>query len=763
MGHFRDTLIRLQPNPYKQFISRGRIVWLTDLDGFMEKESLHGLFVHETRMLCHHRYLINGEEPHPVALSNVTLDEWIGHYVAVPPGQDIQMADQGSGMMSPASEYTLELKVNRRIDGHAVEDISLTNYTQAPTTFELALRVDADFADVQEVPNGRRQKGRITRDWEERDGVERALKITYHAEHEYDEQGEQGKAILDRGISIQAHAELAPPEYRDGGLAFSVHLEPHETWRARVDYIPHLEEELRPPGIDGEEERRQRLFLAESAACLDSEEDSLSSVVFSSLRRARHDLAGLRLFDVDRDERAWTVAAGLPIYASLYGRDALTAGWQAALLGPEMMEGALHEIARWQGEEVNDWRDEEPGRMPHELHTGPLKALNYLPTARNYGSTTTSAFYPTIVSELWHWTGSKERIRPFVEPAVKALQWLDDFGRRDDGFYYYKTHSKDGVKHQAWKDSPDAIVDDAGRSIEPPIAACEEQAFVYSGKLQLSEVLWWLGRKDSAKRLFDEARVLKKRFNEVFWMENEGFVATGLDADGVPIRSVGSNPGHCVVAGILTAEHAERTARRMFEDDLFSGWGVRTLSSENPAYNPYSYHRGSVWPVEQATFALAFMRYGLHDLTQKICRSQFEASALFANHRLPEVFSGHQRGDGQPFPAFYPQANAPQAWSASAVFMMVQSMLGLYPYGPLNMLIIDPHLPAWLPHLTVRNLRVGEARATIRFYRKSDGSSSYDVEEKEGSLHILRQPSPWSLTAGYWERFKDAMLTLLPV
>lgn len=195
---------------------------------------------------------------------------------------------------------------------------------------------------------------------------------------------------------------------------------------------------------------------------------------------------------------------------------------------------------------------------------------------------------------------------------------------------------------------------------------------------------------------------------------------------------------------------------------MFSGWGVRTLSSRHPAFNPYSYHLGSVWPVEQATFALGFMRYGLHEHVERICRAQFEAAGIFAARRLPELFSGHQRDAEHPFPAHYPGANSPQAWSASAVFCLLQAMLGLYPYAPLNMLLLDPHLPEWLPQITLANLRVGNATVTIRFHRKQNGASDYEVLDKRGSLHVLRQPSPWSLTATFAERLKDALVSLLP-
>src|SRR5262249_31783189 len=225
--------------------------------------------------------------------------------------------------------------------------------------------------------------------------------------------------------------------------------------------------------------------------------------------------------------------------------------------------------------------------------------------------------------------------------------------------------------------------------------------FLYAAKLHLSEVLWWLDRKEDARRLFAEARELKKRFNEAFWMEEEGFVALGLGPHKRPIRAITSNAGHCLATGILDESFVPAVSRRLLAPDLFTGWGIRTLSAENPAYNPFSYHRGSVWPVEHGTFALGFFRYGLTDAVQTICRAQFDAASLFEFYRLPEVFSGHARDAEHPFPALYPRSNSPQAWSASAVFCFLQALLGLYPYAPLRMLLIDPKLPSWLPEITL--------------------------------------------------------------
>src|SRR5438105_266314 len=530
----QDYLVRLRPRADTLYASQSRTVLATDRDGFVRDGADHGLFVRQTRLLSLYRYLVNGEPPRPVALSNVEQHTWLGYYIALPPGVK-EERDPGSGQMETISEQTLELRLSRYIGDGLHEDIDLTNFTQQRTAFTLTLEVDADFADIDETKGDRQQTGETKREWREADGAHE-LHFDYAVEHTYNNQ-----------------------------------------------------------------------------------------------------------------EGTGTMAAGLPVYVALFGRDSLTAAWQAALTSPNMLKGTLPELARWQGREVNDWRDEQPGKMLHEAHDGPTKVLNISSRLRYYGSITTSGFYPVVASELWHWTGSKYLARALVEPAMKALKWLDDYGDLDgDGFYEYLTRSEQGVRNQAWKDSADAIVYEDGSLVEPPIATCEEQGFAYLAKLHMSEVLWWLDEKDEAKRLFHEAEELKKRFNEAFWMEDEGYFAMALDAQKRQIKSVGSNPGHCLATALVDESLVLRTAGRFSASDLFTGWGIRTLSSRHPAYNPYSYHRGSVWPVEHGTFALALMRYGLHGHVELICRAQFEAAALFEHYRLPELFAGHQRDRDHP-------------------------------------------------------------------------------------------------------------------
>jgi glycogen debranching enzyme len=266
-----------------------------------------------------------------------------------------------------------------------------------------------------------------------------------------------------------------------------------------------------------------------------------------------------------------------------------------------------------------------------------------------------------------------------------------------------------------------------------------------------------MGDRATARRLLREARRLRRRFHEAFWMPSEGFLAMAIDARKRQVASIGSNAGHCLAAGLIRRDHVQAVADRLFATDLFSGWGIRTLSSQHPAYNPHSYHRGTVWPVEQGSFAFGLARYGLHDHLDRLAAAVFDATGIFEHNRLPELFSGHPRDEAHPFPALYPQANAPQAWSASTLFLIVQSLLGLYPYAPSNLLFVDPRLPPWLPALTVRDLQVGDATITLSFRRRDSGATTYDVVEKRGTLHVIHQASPWSLTESTGRRIRTLL------
>jgi glycogen debranching enzyme len=758
-------LIRLRPRSDTLYISHNHTVLMTSGDGFISDAASHGLFADETRMLSRYRYLLNGQEPRTVALSAIEQHSSLGYYICGAP-DIIHNSD------APA-QHSIELRLSRSVGSGVHEDIDVTNFTQKFAPIRLELCADADFADFQEIGGERRQKGRLLRAWNGPNTPE--LIFDYTAEHHYDNQEGKGVARLHRSCAVRFVNSTSPPAYKNERIVFEFGLPPHKSWHSCVHLIPVIDgRRLEAPAkcysfaTPAGFEESHDAFAAESLSFKASpfegpESGEMTHTVIQVLERARRDLAALRFHDTDLGPNEWTGAAGLPIYVALFGRDLMTAAWETAIVDVRLLRGTLAAAARLQGQRENDWRDEQPGKMFHEAHNSPLAVLNYNPRRCYYGSITTSAFYAAALAELWHWTGSKDLMAPLIEPAIKSLRWLDRDGDIDgDGFYEYRTRSSQGLKNQGWKDSGEAIVHESGELVADPIALADVHGFAFASKLSLSEMLWWLDRKDEALALYNSAMELKKRFNEAFWMPDEKFFAMGLDPAKRQIRSIASGAGLCLATGVVDESLARATADRLMMDDLFSGWGLRTLSSGHPAYNPYSYQRGSVWPVEQGATALGFMRCGLIAHMHRLAKAQFEAAALFDHYRAPEVFSGHQRTPEHPFPALYPATNWPQAWSASSMFTLIQAMLGIVPYAPMNVLFLDPHLPEWLPDITLRKLKIGETEISIRFVRKKNGSTDYHIVDQRGALHVLRQPSPWSLTATFAERIKDSLMSLLP-
>lgn len=769
------SLIELTPRYQTVHLSAGRTVLATSQEGWIAPESEEeGLFVYQTRTLCRYRWRIEGQTPKLSTQSNLEQWSWMGYYIQAPPNCKATPA----GECDPLQE-TIELRLTRSAGEGFHEDVDLTNHTQVGTAVRVELELGVDFLARDEIKE-RKQQGRLKEEWRAAGAGAWELDFDYQAEHAYDEQGNRGTARLHRGLFLRIERAGSEPRYAENKLRFDVVLPPHGQWHTCLSWFARVDGRALPLAATcnaaaaaeaGGAERRRNAFLQSAAAARVPGQDSLAPLAGRVLDRSRRDLAALRLFDLDGDAQSsgvgydqqgqWTIAAGVPTYVALFGRDTLTTAWQAAMLTPALGAGALDALRRIRAVEENDWRDAQPGRFLHEAQTDPLSALNYKPTGLYFGSYTTSVLYSLGLCEWWRWTGDLERARALAAPALEGLAWADRYSRAASGFYKYQKRSEKGVKNQGWKDSDDAIVHSDGSQVEDPLGTCEMQAYAYGAKYQLSALLWWLGQEESARRLFAEAKELRQQFNQTFWMDDQDWLGLGVDAQDQLIRSVGSDAAHCLVTGIVDEERAPRLAARMLRPDLFSGWGVRTLSADHPAFNPFSYHRGSVWPVENGYIALGLARYGLRQPLERIARAIFEAAALFPHDRLPEVFGGHPRDQQHPFPGLYTRQDWPQAWSAAAPFAIIRALLGLYPFAPLETLFVDPELPDWLPELTVERLRVGQAMVSLRFQRGGDGRTRFEILERAGSLHVLHHPRPWQLTAGWAADARQAMRDLI--
>ena len=755
-----NSLVELHLRAGEVQLSRGRTAFVARSTGVVLDDPRHGLVVYQTRVLGKYRWLMNGREPEFSCGSKIEQHSWMGYFIQAPENWNETPSSESSPL-----QQTVELRLNRSVGEGMLEEVQLTNYTQISTRVRLELEFEPQFVSLEKAPGKPNPHGRLSSNWRELDPGVWELNFRYQAEHHYQHQGNIGDACLDRGLTLRIRGADSPPEHSDRGIRFEVRLGRQSTWHCCLSWLARVDERQLPLSAKcfhhgATEYDHKRVRYLSTITSFGFGKDDLSEVVRKSTERARLDLAALRMFDLEREGEI-AVAAGIPTYMGVFGRDMLASAWQASLLGPELALGSLDVLGRSQASKDNPWRDAVPGKIVHEMHTDPLSVLNFRPKSAYYGSVSGSFLYPLLVSELWHWTGNLDLIRRYVPSARRALECADRYSLDETGFYRYQTHSEQGMKNQGWKDSADAIVYPDGSQVATPIGTCEMQAFAYAAKRHFSEILWWIGERSEALRLYKESEALKRRFNQRFWMEEEGTFAMGIDNQGELIRSVASDPGHCLLSGIVDEKQVPRLANRMLRKDMFSGWGIRTLSADHPAYNPFSYHRGSVWPVENGSFVLGFARYGLQGEMHQLSRALFEAARLFPHCRLPEVFGGHERSDDAPFPGLYTKADWPQAWSASAVLTVLRALLGLFPYAAADLLILDPHLPEWFPELTVENLRVGKARATIEFRRKPEGSTDYRIAALEGKLHVVRQPSPDSLTADWAERVKDSLFSLV--
>ena len=448
----------------------------------------------------------------------------------------------------------------------------------------------------------------------------------------------------------------------------------------------------------------------------------------------------------------------MPLYPALFGRDTLTAGWQAAMLdGGASLEASLTTLGRMQSDRVDDWRDEEPGRIPYQVRRGPQAILNINPYSAYYADQASPLMYVIALAHLYAWSGKREAVARHWDTARRILEWATRYGDRDgDGYLEYLTRSRVGTKNQGWKDSGDAIVYDDGTPVPTPIATCEVQGYWFAAQQLMAVLATVMGAHADARAWWQAASDLKARFNRDWWMPAEGCVALAMDPDKQLVRAITSNVGHCVATGIVSDEHLPPTIGRLFAPDMFSGWGVRTLSSRHAAYNPHSYHCGTVWAVEQATFAFGLRRFGFDARAVDVATALFDLAALYPEYRIPECVGGWSRGE-RSTPGAYPRANTPQLWNATAFPLLIHTLLGLQPVAPLHTLFIDPVLPDWLPEVILHGVRLGDATATVRCWREPDGSTHASVLQKRGTFHLVHQPPPESLTA----TLRDRMTALI--
>jgi glycogen debranching enzyme len=690
-------------------INDGESFLLTGADGTINDQRAQGLFVRDTRLISHYEISLDRQLLMLLTSSNIT------HRVARYEFTNLELLTP-IGIV-PAKK--LLVSVRRDILGGMHEDIDITNHHQARVELQLMLAIRSDFVDLSRIKAHQLMtQGRMETAWENN-----TLTNTYR----------NGSFV--RALRIHPEGKNSQARYSNGRLIFDIALDPGATWHTCINFIALVDgEELIPKHLDSAIEATPA--GEEMASFLDvaTQLHSSNRQVEQTYRQALVDLAALRI-PVSGGDPVWIPAAGIPWFVAVFGRDPLIASLQTMSVTPSLAQGTLRKLAQLQATERNDWQDAEPGKILHELRRGELAQLHQVPTAPYYGAIDTTLLWIITLSETYEWTGDRQLLKDCAESLERALNWIDESGDADgDGFVEYFSRSQDGIQNQGWKDSGDAIRAADGTIVEAPIGLCETQGQVYDAWQRAAKIYDVFGQTDRALTLRQKADALYKQFNERFWMPDEGFYCLGLDRHKQQIRSIASNAGQLLWSGIVPEQRAAQMVQRLFQPDLWCGWGIRTLSAQHPAYDPIGYHTGSVWAHDNSFIAAGLKRYGYHAEANRIAEGIFAAASLFQSNQMPELFGGIER-QSENFPVPYVDANIPQAWAAGAIPWLISSMLGLVADAPNRQLFVQPVLPDWLPDIHLTHVNVGRARVDLHFWREGD-QTHWKVTDRDGDLQV---------------------------
>jgi glycogen debranching enzyme len=700
-----------------------------------------GLFCRDTRFLNRLELQINGRSP---ILLTSNADK--GFALSALCTNPILWDEDKPTEIGIAAE-TISIQRELVLNGGLFEELVVHNYGPNTVKFQLSLSFDADFADLFEIRGfDRKSRGGILR----RVAEDSASPMCAEVDREYLVDRPTDLTLAYRGLDdavLESHIEFAHqlPDYLKGYTAvWNVRLESHAEMKMgyRLAMLMNSKpvSQVRLPGelnqakaAELAEEERWRSQITK----IRCDNPAINQII----ERAEKDVYLLR----QSFEFGKVLSAGVPWFCTLFGRDAIIAASQTLILDPTIAKETLLVLAQYQGKDHNDWRDEKPGKILHEIRLGEMARCNEIPHTPYYGTVDATPLWLMLYAEYYSWTHDREILDRLWENALAAMEWIDQEMEQAHGYLAYYQRSKRGLQNQGWKDSGNCIVDRHGKMAEGSIALCEVQAYVYAAKMRLSEIARTIRKEEHLADQWEySAKELKERFNRDFWVEDQDFLAMALDGEQKQVDGISSNPGQCLHLGILTDEKAQSVAERLMAPDLFSGWGIRTLSSDSPAYNPIGYHTGTVWPHDNSLITMGLRSNGFPEQALEVAQGLFDMIGHQPYHRPPELFCGYARSQGNPVQ--YPVACTPQAWATGTVFQLIQMMVNLVPNVESNQVrIIDPALPQSIHQLSIENLRVGATVLDIEFLcekspefdRNHVATTSCRVTRKRGNLRVM--------------------------
>jgi glycogen debranching enzyme len=729
-----------------QVLKHGNLFLLTDQFGDIHSDSRGlGLYRDDTRLLSCSVLRVGGARP--VVLQGSTGANYRGVIQLTNPTLDRNPNDKirpGQSLLGRKLGITRE----RLINGDALEErVHIVNFAEHDENVEIFIELADDAADIFEVRGFPRERGtllpivatdsRATFRYDGLDGRQRRTHLVFSEAGTLEPVEPDDVPLLGGTVRYRWTWELAAgAEHELSWVVWSTDAptptpaSPATSAPPTVSAAQQRELFPEPPRIAADEGAAAYHAWARSTTAVSTDHELFNLTISRSV-------ADLRLLVNDGPKEGQRyVSAGVPWFTTLFGRDSIITALQTLAFRPQLAVETLDVLASLQATEVDDWRDAEPGKILHELRVGETARAGELPHSPYYGSIDSTPLWLVLLGATYEWTGDKALVDRLWPNALAALRWIDEFGDRDgDGFVEYERRSPRGLLNQGWKDSGDAIRDRTGLEAKAPIALAEVQGYVFDAKTRMAALARMRGEVDLADRLVRDAEALRARFEEAFWVEDQRYYAMALDADKRQADAIGSNAGQCLWSGIVSEARARDVADTLLSPAMFSGWGIRTYAQGQPGFNPFGYHTGTVWPHDTSLAAAGLKRYGFQDEANRLVGQVFEAAQHFGEFRLPELFCGFDR-EKAPMPVPYPVACSPQAWSAGAAFMFLQTMLGLRGHAEANELeLLRPNLPDWLGKVTVTNLRIGEASVDLLFHRWR-GTTSAEVLRKVGDLSV---------------------------